>query len=271
MILAPVVVNRKGEHLDLVAELRAQGFVRLRVDGKVVEIDAVPKLAKTSKHTIEVVVDRLKVRAEFKQRLAESYEVALRHGDGRALAVEMDTTREHLFSAKFACPICNYSLAELEPRLFSFNNPLGACPRCDGLGSISFFDPKRVVGFPQLSLASGAIKGWDRRNQFYFQMLQSLARHVGFDLEKSVRQASGARAVDRAVRLVGREDPVHVSQRARPAAGSRARVRGHHSRTSSGAIARPIRSWCARSSPSTSTTSRVPNATARGCGARRGT
>ena len=129
MILAPVVVNRKGEHLDLIAELRAQGFVRLRVDGKVVEIDAVPKLAKTSKHTIEVVVDRLRVRDEFKQRLAESYEVALRHGDGRAIAVEMDTSREHLYSAKFACPVCNYSLAELEPRLFSFNNPLGACPR----------------------------------------------------------------------------------------------------------------------------------------------
>jgi excinuclease ABC subunit A len=184
MILAPVVVNRKGEHLDLIAELRAQGFVRLRVDGNVYEIDVVPKLAKTSKHTIEVVVDRLKVRAEFKQRLAESFEVALRHGDGRAIAVEMDTDREHLYSAKFACPICNYSLAELEPRLFSFNNPLGACPRCDGLGSISFFDPKRVVGFPQLSLASGAIKGWDRRNQFYFQMLQSLCKHVGFDLEK---------------------------------------------------------------------------------------
>jgi excinuclease ABC subunit A len=184
MILAPVVVNRKGEHIDLVAELRAQGFVRLRVDGKVCEIDAVPKLAKTTKHTIEVVVDRLKVRAEFKQRLAESFEVALRHGDGRAIAVEMDTEREHLYSAKFACPICNYSLAELEPRLFSFNNPLGACPRCDGLGSISFFDPKRVVAFAQLSLASGAIKGWDRRNQFYFQMLQSLAKHVGFDLER---------------------------------------------------------------------------------------
>jgi excinuclease ABC subunit A len=183
-ILAPVVVNRKGEHLDLVAELRAQGFVRLRVDGKVVEIDAVPKLAKTTKHTIEVVVDRLKVRADMKQRLAESYETALRHGDGRAVAVEMDTGAEHLFSAKFACPVCNYSLAELEPRLFSFNNPVGACPRCDGLGSISFFDPKRVVGFPQLSLASGAIKGWDRRNQFYFQMLGSLARHAGFDLDR---------------------------------------------------------------------------------------
>ena len=184
MILAPVVVNRKGEHLELMVELRAKGFVRVRVDGNVYEIDAVPKLAKTSKHTIEVVVDRLKVRADMKQRLAESYETALRHGDGRAIAVEMDTTREHLFSAKFACPICNYSLSELEPRLFSFNNPLGACPRCDGLGAITFFDSKRVVAFPQLSLASGAIKGWDRRNQFYFQMLQSLAKHVGFDVDR---------------------------------------------------------------------------------------
>jgi excinuclease ABC subunit A len=184
MIVAPVVVNRKGEQLDLFAELRAKGFVRVRVDGKAYEIDAVPKLAKTTKHTVEVVVDRLKVRAEFKQRLAESYETALRHADGRAIAVEMDTGREHLYSAKFACPICNYSLSELEPRLFSFNNPVGACPRCDGLGSITFFDPKRVVAFPQLSLASGAIKGWDRRNQFYFQLLQSLAKHVGFEVDK---------------------------------------------------------------------------------------
>jgi len=184
MILAPVIVNRKGEQLDLFVELRAKGFVRVRVDGAVHEIDAVPRLAKNVKHTIEVVVDRLRVRADMKQRLAESYETALRNGDGRAIAVEMDTGREHLFSAKFACPICNYSLAELEPRLFSFNNPMGACPRCDGLGSISFFDPKRVVAFPQLSLASGAIKGWDRRNQFYFQMLGSLAKHVGFDLER---------------------------------------------------------------------------------------
>jgi excinuclease ABC subunit A len=184
MIVAPVVVNRKGEQLDLFAELRAKGFVRVRVDGKVYEIDAVPKLAKTTKHTVEVVVDRLKVRAEFKQRLAESYETALRHADGRAIAFEMDTGREHLYSAKFACPICNYSLSELEPRLFSFNNPVGACPRCDGLGSITFFDPKRVVAFPQLSLASGAIKGWDRRNQFYFQLLQSLAKHVGFEVDK---------------------------------------------------------------------------------------
>ena len=184
MILAPVVVNRKGEQLELFVELRAKGFVRVRVDGKVHEIDAVPKLAKTTKHTIEVVVDRLRVKPDLKQRLAESYETALRAGDGRAITVEMDSGNEHLFSAKFACPVCNYSLSELEPRLFSFNSPMGACPRCDGLGSISFFDPKRVVAFPQLSLASGAIKGWDRRNQFYFQMLGSLAKHANFDLEK---------------------------------------------------------------------------------------
>ena len=184
MILAPVVVNRKGEQQELFVELRAKGFVRVRVDGKVHEIDAVPRLAKNTKHTIEVVVDRLRVRADMKQRLAESYETALRAGDGRAIAVEMDGGVEHLFSAKFACPICNYSLSELEPRLFSFNSPMGACPRCDGLGSISFFDPKRVVAFPQLSLASGAIKGWDRRNQFYFQMLGGLAKHAGFDLER---------------------------------------------------------------------------------------
>jgi excinuclease ABC subunit A len=183
MILAPLVVGRKGENLELFAELRAQGFVRVRVDGKVHEIDAVPKLDKNRKHTIEVVVDRLKVRADAKQRLAESFETALRHADGRALAVEMDSGEEHLFSAKFACPICSYALPELEPRLFSFNNPMGACPQCDGLGQITFFDPARVVAFPHLSLASGAIKGWDKRNQFFFMMLQSLAMHYGFDLD----------------------------------------------------------------------------------------
>jgi len=183
MILSPLIVGRKGEQIDLFDELRAQGFVRLRINGKVYEIDNLPKLQKTRKHTIEVVVDRLKVRPDVKQRLAESFETALRHADGRALAVEIDSGREHLFSAKFACPVCSYSLPELEPRLFSFNNPMGACPRCDGLGQISFFDPKRVVAFPHLSLASGAIKGWDRRNQFYFQMLASLASHFHFDLE----------------------------------------------------------------------------------------
>ena len=221
MILAPVVVNRKGEQLELMVELRAKGFVRVRVDGKVHEIDAVPRLAKNTKHTVEVVVDRLKLRPDLKQRLAESFETALRAGDGRAIVVEMDKDNaadaEHLYSAKFACPICNYSLSELEPRLFSFNSPMGACPRCDGLGSISFFDPKRVVAFPQLSLASGAIKGWDRRNQFYFQLLGSLAKHAGFDLERPF-----ARLPDRVQQLVlygSGDEPIpfaYLSERGRP-------------------------------------------------------
>ncbi|MBI5660435.1 MAG: excinuclease ABC subunit UvrA [Nitrosomonadales bacterium] len=184
MVLSPLVVARKGEQIELFDELRAQGFVRLRVNGAVVEMDRLPKLHKHHKHTIEIVVDRIKVGADAKQRLAESFETALRHAEGRALAVEMDSGREHLFSARFACPICNYSLPELEPRLFSFNNPMGACPRCDGLGNISFFDPKRIVAFPQLSLSGGAIKGWDRRNQFYYQLLDSLAKHYDFDLER---------------------------------------------------------------------------------------
>ncbi len=183
MILAPIVASRKGEQQELVAELRAQGFARLRVDGRVHEIDAVPHLSRNVKHTVDVVVDRLKVRADAKQRLAESFETALRHADGRAIVLELDSGREHLFSARFACPVCDYSLAELEPRLFSFNNPMGACPKCDGLGTITFFDPKRVVAHPQLSLAGGAIRGWDRRNQFYFQMLTSLGAHFGFDVE----------------------------------------------------------------------------------------
>ncbi|MBI3375517.1 MAG: excinuclease ABC subunit UvrA [Betaproteobacteria bacterium] len=183
MILAPVVTGRKGEQMDLIDELRAQGFTRLRIDGKVHDIDAAPKLAKNVKHTVDVVIDRLKARADAKQRLAESFEVALRHADGRAIAVEIESGTEHLFSARFACPACSYALPELEPRLFSFNNPMGACPGCDGLGSIEFFDPKRVVAHPNLSLASGAIRGWDRRNHFFFSMLNSLAKHFRFDIE----------------------------------------------------------------------------------------
>ncbi|MDO9011448.1 MAG: excinuclease ABC subunit UvrA [Gallionella sp.] len=194
MILSPLVVERKGEQLEMFDELRAQGFTRLRINGTVHEIDALPSLQKNKKHTVEIVVDRLKVHVESKQRLAESFETALLHADGRALAVEMDSgdekllsghPKEHQFSAKFSCPICNYSLPELEPRLFSFNNPMGACPKCDGLGVISFFDPKRIVALPSLSLSSGAIKGWDRRNQFYHQLLAGLARHYDFDLEQS--------------------------------------------------------------------------------------
>jgi len=183
MILAPVVNDRKGEQSALIDELRAQGFVRVRIDGTVHDIDAVPALKKNVKHTVDVVVDRIKVRPEIRQRLAESFETALHHADGRALAVDMDSGHEHAFSARLACPTCGFASPELEPRLFSFNNPAGACPRCDGLGNINFFDPKRIAAFPELSLASGAIKGWDRRNQFYFQMLQSLAAHYEFDIE----------------------------------------------------------------------------------------
>ena len=188
MVLAPVVANRKGEHADLFEAMQAQGFIRFRVQSgtakaKIVEVDDLPKLKKTEKHTIDVVIDRLKVKADMKQRLAESFETALRLAEGRAIALEMDSGKEHLYSNKFACPTCGYSLQELEPRLFSFNNPMGACSECDGLGHIEFFDPKRIVAFPNLSLASGAVKGWDRRNQFYFQMLSSLADHYGFDLD----------------------------------------------------------------------------------------
>ena len=183
MILAPVVSGRKGEQSDLFAELRAQGFVRVRVDGVVHELDNMPVLDKNRRHVIEVVVDRFKVRQDLRGRIAESFETALTHAEGRAIAVEMDSGAEHLFSAKFACPVCSFALAELEPRLFSFNNPVGACPKCDGLGNVDFFDPERVVAHPDLSLASGAIRGWDRRNQFYFQLLASLADHYEFDIE----------------------------------------------------------------------------------------
>jgi excinuclease ABC subunit A len=183
MVLAPVVAGRKGENAELFEELRAQGFTRVRVDGRVHELDHAPRLARQAKHTVEVVIDRLRARPEVKQRLAESLETALRHADGRALVVDLDAGKEHLFSARFACPVCDYALAELEPRLFSFNNPMGACPSCDGLGTVEFFDPRRVVAHPNLSLASGAIKGWDRRNHFYYSMLAALAARYGFDVE----------------------------------------------------------------------------------------
>uniref|UniRef100_UPI000A176675 excinuclease ABC subunit UvrA n=1 Tax=Derxia lacustris TaxID=764842 RepID=UPI000A176675 len=188
MILAPVIANRKGEHVDVFESFRAQGFVRFRITptgGKpaIHEVDELPELKKNDRHSIDVVVDRLKVTAEAKQRLAESFETALRHGDGRALALDMETGAEQVFSNRFACPVCGHALSELEPRIFSFNSPLGACQRCDGLGHVDWFDPQRIVAHPSLSLASGAIKGWDRRNQFYFQMLQGLAAHFGFDID----------------------------------------------------------------------------------------
>ncbi|PMR70933.1 excinuclease ABC subunit UvrA [Halomonas heilongjiangensis] len=184
MLLAPVVKGRKGEHLQLLAELRAQGFVRAMVDGQVLELDDIAPLDKNRKHDISVVVDRIKVREGLAQRLAESFETALNLADGVAVIHFMDGEQEDInFSARFACPVCGYSIAELEPRMFSFNNPAGACPTCDGLGVQQFFDPDKLISHPGLSLAEGVIKGWDRRSVYYFNQLQSVAEHYRFTLE----------------------------------------------------------------------------------------
>ncbi|WP_110603330.1 excinuclease ABC subunit UvrA [Salinicola lusitanus] len=184
MLLAPVVKGRKGEHLQLISELRAQGFVRAVIDGHTVELDDVPALDKKRKHDISVVVDRIKVRPDLQQRLAESFETALNLADGTAIIHFMDGEQDDLaFSSRFACPICGYSLSELEPRLFSFNNPAGACPTCDGLGVRQFFDPDKLISHPELSLAEGAIKGWDRRSIYYFSQLQAVAEHYRFTLD----------------------------------------------------------------------------------------
>lgn len=186
MLLAPVVRDKKGEHLHLFDQLRAQGFVRARVNGRITDLDDVPALDKKKKHSIEVVVDRFKVRDDLQNRLAESFETALELADGIAVVAPMDSSgEEHVFSARFACPHCGYSIPELEPRLFSFNNPAGACPTCDGLGVQQFFDEDKIVVAPASSLAAGAIRGWDRRNVYYFQMLTSLATHLGFDIDAS--------------------------------------------------------------------------------------
>lgn len=198
MLLAPVVRERKGEHTQVFEQLRAQGFVRVRVDGTLYEIDAVPPLALRVKHTIEAVIDRFKPRQDIKQRLTESFETALKLGEGMAAVRSLDdpAAAPHLFSSKYSCPVCDYSLPELEPRLFSFNSPVGACPKCDGLGVAQFFDPARVVVHPELSLSAGAVRGWDRRNAYYFQLIASLARHYKFDVDapwmilpEKVRQA----------------------------------------------------------------------------------
>jgi len=185
LLLAPVIQERKGEHAQAIEQLKAQGFVRARIDGKVIELDAPPKLDAKRKHSIEAVVDRFKVRADLAPRLAESFETALKLAEGTARVAFMEEPKksELIFSDKFACPLCGYSLQELEPRLFSFNNPAGACPECDGLGVRQFFDPVRVVHHPHLSLADGAIRSWDRRNAYFFQLIQSLAHHYKFDVE----------------------------------------------------------------------------------------
>jgi excinuclease ABC subunit A len=185
LLLAPLVRERKGEYQQLFEQLRARGFVRVRVDGTVHELDEVPKLARNRKHSIEAVVDRLRVKPDLRLRLSESFETALGLAEGLAIVAFLDGGQpERLFSARFACPLCNYSLDELEPRLFSFNNPSGACPACDGLGVRQFFDLERVIQHPEASLSEGAIRGWDRRNLFYFNMLSSLAEHYGFSIDQ---------------------------------------------------------------------------------------
>jgi len=185
MLLAPVIKDRKGEHLHVFDNLRRQGFIRARIDGLVCDLDEAPALDKKKKHSIEVVVDRFKVKPDIKLRLAESFETALELADGIAIISYMDGEQpEQMFSAKFACPICNYSLTELEPRLFSFNNPAGACSTCDGLGIHQFFDIDLVIQHPDASIAEGAIRGWDRRNLFYYNMLTSLADHYDFDIDQ---------------------------------------------------------------------------------------
>lgn len=209
MILAPVINDRKGEHLHVFKELVAGGFIRARVDGLVVDLDSPPDLDKNKKHTIEAVIDRLRVREDIEQRLAESFETALQLADGVARVCDMDNanTEELIFSARFACPHCGYSISELEPRMFSFNNPAGACPECDGLGVTQFFDPELLIGDPELSLADGAVRGWDRKNIYYFHMLSSLAKHYGFDVDmpykklskkhqKVILQGSGTERID---------------------------------------------------------------------------
>ncbi len=209
MLLAPVARGKKGEFTELLAQMQARGFVRFRLNGQVVEADQIPALKKTEKHDLDVVVDRLRVRqgddaeaARLRQRLAESFETALELADGRAICYELDSAnsnndvgqvpKEHLFNARFSCPVCSFALSELEPRLFSFNAPQGACPGCDGLGQQDFFDPARVVAFPSLSLGGGAIKGWDRRNGYYYSQLQALAKHDRFDLETPFEDLSEA-------------------------------------------------------------------------------
>ena len=212
MILAPLVSGRKGEQTGLFASLAAQGFVRTRIDGVLYDLDQLPELNKNQRHTIELVIDRLRVRPEFRGRLAESFETALAQGNGRASALEMDRADgggELRFSARFACPVCDFSLPELEPRLFSFNNPVGACPTCDGIGRVEFFDPARVVAHPELSLSAGAVRGWDKRNQFYFQMIASLAAHYQFDVDTPFEQLP--EAVREIVLFGSGDEPIHFS------------------------------------------------------------
>ncbi|MES2089972.1 MAG: excinuclease ABC subunit UvrA [Pseudomonadota bacterium] len=226
MILAPVMRDRKGEHADLFAEMQSQGYVRFRVDGEVVEAANLQPLAKNEKHDVDVVVDRLKVRADMGQRLAESFEAAMRLADGRAIALEMDTAQEHVYSSKFACPVCSYSLAELEPRLFSFNSHVGACPSCDGLGQVIAFDPQRVVAFPSLSLGSGAVKGWDRRNSYTYSLIETLGKHYGIDIEQPFEELP--EALQKVILYGSGDEEIEFVYEAEGTAGKKRKVKRSH-------------------------------------------
>ncbi|MFN7095518.1 MAG: excinuclease ABC subunit UvrA, partial [Burkholderiales bacterium] len=181
-LLAPMISGRKGEYLELFDNIQALGFTKVRVDGIIYEIDALPQLEKHKKHTIEIVIDRFKISPGIKNRITDSVETSLTQSNGKIKTLNLDTNAEQLFSTTFSCPECDYSISELEPRIFSFNNPFGACPKCDGLGQITFFDPYKVITNPDISIADGAIKGWDKRNQYTYQMLIAVAKHYQFDL-----------------------------------------------------------------------------------------
>jgi len=245
MLLAPVVRERKGEHVQVLEQLRAHGYVRVRVDGQLHEIDAVPPLALRVKHTIEAVIDRFRPRADIKQRLSESFETALKLGEGMATVMSLDhaDAPAHLFSSRYSCPVCDYALPSLEPRLFSFNAPAGACPSCDGLGVAEFFDPQRVVTHPELSLAAGAVRGWDRRNPHYFQLLQSLAKHYQFDVDtpwnalpKRVREAIMHGSGDERIRFVHISETGTHQQRTHPFEGVLPNLERRYRETDSAAV-----------------------------------
>ncbi|PJK10692.1 excinuclease ABC subunit A [Lysobacteraceae bacterium NML120232] len=245
MLLAPVVRDRKGEHVQVFEQLRAQGYVRVRVDGVLYEIDAVPPLALRNKHTIEAVIDRFKIREDLQQRLAESFETALKLGEGMALVQSLDdeAAAPLLFSSRYSCPVCDYALPALEPRLFSFNAPMGACETCDGIGVAQFFDPGRVVTHPELSLAAGAVRGWDRRNPYYFQLIQSLAKHYGFnldtpwqDLPQAIQQAVLHGSGDEAIAFTHITAQGTRSQRKHPFEGIIPNLERRYRETESGAV-----------------------------------
>ncbi|PJJ97960.1 excinuclease ABC subunit A [Lysobacteraceae bacterium NML75-0749] len=245
MLLAPVVRDRKGEHVQVFEQLRAQGYVRVRVDGVLYEIDAVPPLALRNKHTIEAVIDRFKIREDLPQRLAESFETALKLGEGMALVQSLDdeAAAPLLFSSRYSCPVCDYALPALEPRLFSFNAPMGACETCDGIGVAQFFDPGRVVTHPELSLAAGAVRGWDRRNPYYFQLIQSLAKHYRFnldtpwqDLPQAIQQAVLHGSGDEAIAFTHITAQGTRSQRKHPFEGIIPNLERRYRETESGAV-----------------------------------